>query len=471
MRKFLLVLAFIIFAPTQSFSATEDKFFEVEQKANTGDAGAQYQLGQMYLRGSGVPKDYNTSLQWITKSAQQGNANAQRHLCRHFTNEEYLPENMVVGLDWCLATAKTSTDYAFIGRIYEQGLGTPKNLVQSYLWYGKDPSSFDSFDAVTRQLTPGELASAKKLLAEDQDSKKPSAVTDVEPIGVYCALNLYLQMKKNVESCMGKPKVKQDLPKAYFWLTLASNHPILKEITAAKLAVTKVTPFAQRQEINRRRAEIEKESEGKLRKGDYIEEYNFGKLLLSENQADAGYYWIDRAEHNSPLNKISSLRRDLGPRLTQDQRLEALSRQERWKPSAEGNKSVELEQGKMLLETNPREAVALIEKAAMAGDIEAQYLLGKTYAEGGDVASDAVFLQEVKATIAQLNERIRLHKGTPVSDMPKTPYSGVFPSYCSSEDPANHLANSFKALSREKRDNILRDILAKPGAPSLSPCI
>jgi TPR repeat protein len=43
----------------------------------TGDACAQYQLGEMYMQGKGVPEDKAKALELFKKSAAQGNAKAK----------------------------------------------------------------------------------------------------------------------------------------------------------------------------------------------------------------------------------------------------------------------------------------------------------------------------------------------------------------------------------------------------------
>lgn len=42
-----------------------------------GDACAQYQLGEMYMQGKGVPEDKAKALELFKKSAAQGNAKAK----------------------------------------------------------------------------------------------------------------------------------------------------------------------------------------------------------------------------------------------------------------------------------------------------------------------------------------------------------------------------------------------------------
>ena len=48
--------------------------------AEEGDAIAQFNLGQMYRRGQGVPQDYAEAIKLWKLAAEQGNAGAQHHL-------------------------------------------------------------------------------------------------------------------------------------------------------------------------------------------------------------------------------------------------------------------------------------------------------------------------------------------------------------------------------------------------------
>src|SRR5690349_9664224 len=45
--------------------------------AEQGHARAQYNVGNMYDNGQGVPQDYATAVSWYQKAAKQGNAGAQ----------------------------------------------------------------------------------------------------------------------------------------------------------------------------------------------------------------------------------------------------------------------------------------------------------------------------------------------------------------------------------------------------------
>jgi len=47
--------------------------------AEQGDAGAQFNLGNMYDQGKGVAQDYAQAVEWYRKAAKQGYADAAKH--------------------------------------------------------------------------------------------------------------------------------------------------------------------------------------------------------------------------------------------------------------------------------------------------------------------------------------------------------------------------------------------------------
>ena len=53
-----------------------------QRAVNAGHAGAQYNLGLMYLKGEGVPRDALYGLGWLAKAADGGDEKAQALLQR-----------------------------------------------------------------------------------------------------------------------------------------------------------------------------------------------------------------------------------------------------------------------------------------------------------------------------------------------------------------------------------------------------
>ena len=55
--------------------------------AEQGNSEAQYNIGRMYYKGDGVPKDYKEAVKWYRKAAEQGSADAQHYLGYIYENK------------------------------------------------------------------------------------------------------------------------------------------------------------------------------------------------------------------------------------------------------------------------------------------------------------------------------------------------------------------------------------------------
>ena len=60
-----------------SLSAIAADFATTEALAKKGNADAQYELARMYRDGRGVSKNDSSVVEWYTKAANQGHADAQ----------------------------------------------------------------------------------------------------------------------------------------------------------------------------------------------------------------------------------------------------------------------------------------------------------------------------------------------------------------------------------------------------------
>ena len=68
---------------------------ELVERAEGGDAIAQFNLGLMYDNGEGVPEDDTQAVKWYRLAADQGNAFAQFFLGLMYTKGEGVPEDDV----------------------------------------------------------------------------------------------------------------------------------------------------------------------------------------------------------------------------------------------------------------------------------------------------------------------------------------------------------------------------------------
>ena len=81
--RLMQVVAFGIAVVASSFAQSSSQSMglpDLLKAAESGDAGAQTELGRRYEYGLGVPEDHLAAAKWFRKAAEQGNAKAQLSL-------------------------------------------------------------------------------------------------------------------------------------------------------------------------------------------------------------------------------------------------------------------------------------------------------------------------------------------------------------------------------------------------------
>jgi TPR repeat protein len=107
-------------------------------KAESSDADAQYQLGNIYRNGNGVLKNLQTALEWYRKSAVLGNIQAILAVGDSYRNGEGVSQNNAEALKWYeQAAEKGNADaQALAGGIYfdgGNGITQDKNKAAQYI--------------------------------------------------------------------------------------------------------------------------------------------------------------------------------------------------------------------------------------------------------------------------------------------------------------------------------------------------
>ena len=106
------------------------------QKALGGDPEAQYQVGRIYCEGKGfqydgkgIPRDYPKAIEYLTKSAQQGHAQAQNDLALMYLHGQGVIEDHQEAAMWLTLAAEQNLPEAqyHLSRLYAQGKGVSKD--------------------------------------------------------------------------------------------------------------------------------------------------------------------------------------------------------------------------------------------------------------------------------------------------------------------------------------------------------
>ena len=141
--------------------------------AERGDVVAQNNLGLMYLRGDGVPKDLKEAAKWFRKAAEQGNAMAQHSLGFMYGKGDGVPEDLKEATKWFRKAAEQGIADAqlYLGVMYGEGSGVLQDDVTAYAWWdiaaanGQEKARRFK-DLAAKELTAEEIAKAEALVKE-----------------------------------------------------------------------------------------------------------------------------------------------------------------------------------------------------------------------------------------------------------------------------------------------------------------
>jgi uncharacterized protein len=140
--------------------------------AEQGTASAQYNIGQIYDNGRGVPQDYATAVSWFRKAAEQGDATAQFNLgvmsrakaCRKIMRLQR------DGIERWPSKGEADAQYR-LGVIYSDGRGSQRTIpvrTCGSIWQprvGYEGAAY-SRDLFAAKMTPAQVAEAQKLARE-----------------------------------------------------------------------------------------------------------------------------------------------------------------------------------------------------------------------------------------------------------------------------------------------------------------
>ena len=117
-------------ASAQDYEATR-------HAAEQGDADAQFNLGDMYANGRGVPQDDAEAVRWYRLAAEQGHASAQFDLGFGYANGRGVPQDYAEAVRWYrLAAEQDDASAQFnLGVAYDNGEGVPQDYAEAVRWY------------------------------------------------------------------------------------------------------------------------------------------------------------------------------------------------------------------------------------------------------------------------------------------------------------------------------------------------
>ena len=149
--------------------------------AEQGDVSVQYNLGNLYYEGRGVPQDDAEAVKWYRLAAEQGLAQAQYNLGFMYQQGEGVPQDDAKGEKWYRLAAEQGLAEAQhnLGVMYGKGESVPQDSVQAYMWFNLAASRYSASektemrdlavnnrDGAASTMTPAQIAEAQRLARE-----------------------------------------------------------------------------------------------------------------------------------------------------------------------------------------------------------------------------------------------------------------------------------------------------------------
>jgi TPR repeat protein len=156
-----------------SFAGCQSANSALRQKAEQGDAEAQYNLGLAYAGGKEVPRDYKQAVKWVRLAAEQGHAKAQYGLGNAYYKGQTVPQDYKEAVKWFRLAAEQgdATAQYNMGFCYANGTGVPQDNVQAYVWYNVAATQGNKDAAANRakimeKATPTQIEEGQRLSRE-----------------------------------------------------------------------------------------------------------------------------------------------------------------------------------------------------------------------------------------------------------------------------------------------------------------
>ena len=178
-RRFYMPL-FSIYVPDYSYRFQEA--FYLVQKANSGDALAQHELGIRYIVGEGFPKDTVKSCYWIRRAAEQGLPVACYNLAIFLNNGWGTVWNPFEAFKYFqIGAINGMPDAEFVlGVLFTENLVVPKNLDSAYYWINKSAgkgfaSAIDALKKLPAKGSGADTVNTRTVAQGKTKQSKPSA--------------------------------------------------------------------------------------------------------------------------------------------------------------------------------------------------------------------------------------------------------------------------------------------------------
>ena len=197
----------------------QEKFDEIFLKASRGDATAQFMLGSIYIAGTPtVQANTELALEWLEKSAKQGNVSAMNTLGAIYGQGKFVKRDLSKAVYWReLAAEKGSAiDKFMLANAYLFGYMLPVDNAKAGYWFTKSAEA-GHIGAIEKMISVSSTRNDKQQRKYWQTQLSYAQIKEAEKGDVNLMYEVY---KKYIG---GKGGLYRSIPKAVYWLRRAAD--------------------------------------------------------------------------------------------------------------------------------------------------------------------------------------------------------------------------------------------------------
>ncbi len=215
---------------TSSNAVSQEKFDSIFLKASQGDANAQLALGVLYARGvSPVAPNATLAMQWLEKSAKQGNVTAMNYIGVIYGEGKLVARDFSKAIYWReLAAEKGLPALKFaLANSFIYGYMLPADQKKAMFWLQKAGED-GHLDAINQLVS---IYSNRGDLAQVKHWKNQRSYAQILSAKAGDASAMYEVYRKYIS---GKGGLGKSIPKGLYWLRKAadSGHILAMETLA-----------------------------------------------------------------------------------------------------------------------------------------------------------------------------------------------------------------------------------------------
>ena len=151
---------------------------------------AQIELGMLYARGQGLPRNPDLSQQWFDRAAAQGGIEAMMRLAHMHRAGDGVAKDVATAVCWYQTAAVHGHASALVdlGQMHLDGTAIVQDRVAAYMWFiiaadhlppGEQRSEVEMLrDITSLQMTSAEIGEARRRARAWQDGFTPLAAPD-----------------------------------------------------------------------------------------------------------------------------------------------------------------------------------------------------------------------------------------------------------------------------------------------------